>query len=190
MLFYDATYILVLIGALLSMWASARVNLTYKKYAQVHSRSGLTGAEAARRILQARGSTMYGWSISVETLQITMIPGERSCGCRIPSTGLLLWRRSVWRHTNAGMPSRTTRRMRLCAFGQPLCRWQISGQKRRSPSSFWDWFWGAPTHWCRWGFCALPAGRFSSSSPFRWSSMLLPERWTFWVTLICCRRMS
>lgn len=37
------------------MWASARVNLTYKKYAQVHSRSGLTGAEAARRILQGAG---------------------------------------------------------------------------------------------------------------------------------------
>lgn len=55
MLFYDATYILVLIGALLSMWASARVNLTYKKYAQVHSRSGLTGSEAARRILQGAG---------------------------------------------------------------------------------------------------------------------------------------
>lgn len=55
MLFYDATYILVLIGALLSMWASARVNLTYKKYAQVHGRSGLTGAEAARRILQGAG---------------------------------------------------------------------------------------------------------------------------------------
>lgn len=55
MLFYDATYILVLIGALLSMWASARVNLTYKKYAQVRSRSGLTGAEAARRILQGAG---------------------------------------------------------------------------------------------------------------------------------------
>lgn len=55
MFFYDATYILVLIGALLSMWASARVNMTYKKYAQVRSMSGLTGAEAARRILQGAG---------------------------------------------------------------------------------------------------------------------------------------
>lgn len=55
MFFYDATYILVLIGALLSMWASARVNLTYKKYAQVRSMSGLTGADAARRILQGAG---------------------------------------------------------------------------------------------------------------------------------------
>lgn len=55
MFFYDATYILVLIGALLSMWASARVNSTYKKYAKVRSMSGLTGAEAARRILQGAG---------------------------------------------------------------------------------------------------------------------------------------
>ena len=55
MFFYDATYILVLIGVVLSLWASARVNLTYKKYAQVRSMSGLTGAEAARRILQGAG---------------------------------------------------------------------------------------------------------------------------------------
>lgn len=55
MLFYDATYILVLIGALLSMWASARVNTTYRKYAKVRSMSGLTGAEAARRILNGAG---------------------------------------------------------------------------------------------------------------------------------------
>lgn len=55
MFFYDATYILVLIGAVLSMWASMRVNSTYKKYAQVRSMSGLTGAEAARRILNGAG---------------------------------------------------------------------------------------------------------------------------------------
>lgn len=55
MFFYDATYILVLIGALLSIWASARVNSTYKKYARVRSVSGLTGAEAARRILNGAG---------------------------------------------------------------------------------------------------------------------------------------
>lgn len=53
--YYDATYILVLIGALLSMWASARVNSTYSKYSKVRSYSGLTGAEAARRILNGAG---------------------------------------------------------------------------------------------------------------------------------------
>lgn len=53
--YYDATYILVLIGALLSMWASARVNSTYQKYARVRSFSGLTGAETAQRILNGAG---------------------------------------------------------------------------------------------------------------------------------------
>lgn len=55
MFYYDTTYILVLIGALLSMWASARVNSTYNKYAKVRSHSGLTGAEAAQRILNGAG---------------------------------------------------------------------------------------------------------------------------------------
>lgn len=45
----------MLIGAFLSIWASARVNSTYKKYAGVRSASGLTGAEAAHRILNGAG---------------------------------------------------------------------------------------------------------------------------------------
>ena len=51
----DWTYILVLIGAVLCMAASARVNSTYSKYARVRSMSGMTGAEAAQRILNRNG---------------------------------------------------------------------------------------------------------------------------------------
>lgn len=51
----DPTMILVLIGALLSMWASSRVNSTYARYAKVPSRTGMTGAEAALRILHSQG---------------------------------------------------------------------------------------------------------------------------------------
>lgn len=53
--YFDPTYILVLIGAVLSIWASSRVNSTYSKYARVASMSGLTGAQAARRILDYNG---------------------------------------------------------------------------------------------------------------------------------------
>ncbi len=53
--YFDPTYILVLIGALLCIFASSRVNSTYRKYAKVRSYSGMTGAEAARRILQMSG---------------------------------------------------------------------------------------------------------------------------------------
>lgn len=53
--YMDWTYILVLIGAVLCMVASARVNSTYSKYARVRSISGMTGAEAAQRILNRNG---------------------------------------------------------------------------------------------------------------------------------------
>lgn len=49
------TYILVLIGAFLSMIASAGVKSSYKKFARVANRAGLTGAETAEKILKANG---------------------------------------------------------------------------------------------------------------------------------------
>lgn len=53
--YFDPTYFLVLIGAVLCIWAQMRVSSTYKKYSRVRSRSGLTGAQAAQRILQMSG---------------------------------------------------------------------------------------------------------------------------------------
>ena len=53
--YMDWTYILVLIGAVLSIVASAKVNSTFQKYQKVRSASGLTGAEAASRILSQAG---------------------------------------------------------------------------------------------------------------------------------------
>ena len=58
MYYFDPTYILVIIGALISMLASGRVNSTYAKYNKVRSMSGMTGADAAARILQQAG--LYG----------------------------------------------------------------------------------------------------------------------------------
>lgn len=53
--YFDPTYILVLIGAILCIAASARVNSTYRKYERVRCASGMTGAEAAARILNYSG---------------------------------------------------------------------------------------------------------------------------------------
>lgn len=55
--YWDPTYILVLAGAILCMWASARVNSAMNKYHRVRSMSGMTGAQAAQRILQYQGIT-------------------------------------------------------------------------------------------------------------------------------------
>lgn len=51
----DPTMILVLIGVVITMWAQWRVNSAFSKYARVRSRSGMTGAEAAQRLLQSQG---------------------------------------------------------------------------------------------------------------------------------------
>ncbi len=51
----DWTYILVIIGAVVSMIASAGVKSSFNKYARVANRAGLTGAETAERILKANG---------------------------------------------------------------------------------------------------------------------------------------
>lgn len=52
----DWTYIvLVLPCLLLSLWASARVNSTFKKYSQQLSLRGISGAQAAQRVLMANG---------------------------------------------------------------------------------------------------------------------------------------
>jgi hypothetical protein len=42
-------------GMLLSLWAQFRVKSAYARYSQVATRSGLTGADVAQRILQANG---------------------------------------------------------------------------------------------------------------------------------------
>lgn len=53
--YFDWTYILVLIGAVVSLIASARVNSTFHKYARERSLSGMTGAQAAQAILHNNG---------------------------------------------------------------------------------------------------------------------------------------
>jgi hypothetical protein len=55
MFFYDYTYILVVIGAVICMIASAKVKSTFNKYSSYRSMSGLTGAQTAERILHAAG---------------------------------------------------------------------------------------------------------------------------------------
>lgn len=54
-MYFDPTYWLVIIGAILCIVAQIRVSSTFKKYSKVRSRSGLTGAQAAQRILQLSG---------------------------------------------------------------------------------------------------------------------------------------
>lgn len=59
---FDPTYWLVIVGAVICLIAQVRVNSTFNKYSQYRSMSGMTGAQAAERILHAAG--IYDVSVS------------------------------------------------------------------------------------------------------------------------------
>ncbi len=64
--YYSPYWIIVLPGILLGFYAQQKLMSTYRRYAQVPNLRGLTGAEVARRILDAAGL----FDVAVE-----MIPG-------------------------------------------------------------------------------------------------------------------
>ena len=53
--YFDPTYVLIVIGMVICMAASAHVNSTFRKYSKYRSNSGLTGAQAAKMILESQG---------------------------------------------------------------------------------------------------------------------------------------
>lgn len=70
MFYFDPTYLLFMIpGLLFSLWAQSKVKGAYSKWSQVRNDQGLTGAQAAREVLNSQG--LYDVSIQA-------IPGELS----------------------------------------------------------------------------------------------------------------
>ena len=55
MFYYDPTYILVIIGVILTLIVQAYLTTTFSKYEKVASKSGLTASEACRIILDSNG---------------------------------------------------------------------------------------------------------------------------------------
>lgn len=56
-MYYDSTYVLVIIGFILTMFASFGVKHTFNKYSQIGNSRGMTAVEAARCILDNFGLT-------------------------------------------------------------------------------------------------------------------------------------
>ncbi|MFZ4524951.1 MAG: zinc metallopeptidase [Chlorobium sp.] len=65
-MFFDPMYfVFAMPPMLLGLWAQFKVKSAFKKYSQVPTQSGISGAEAARRILQRGGLG----NVSIETAQ-------------------------------------------------------------------------------------------------------------------------
>jgi hypothetical protein len=67
-MYFDPLYWLFIgIGIVLSLWAQFKVKRTFAKYSQMATRSGLTGAQVAQRILQAN---------NIHDVDIESVPGD------------------------------------------------------------------------------------------------------------------
>ena len=64
---YDSTYILVILAAVISLLASAKVKSTYAKYSNVLSARGLTADQVAQQILNGAGLPQIG---------VMQVPGD------------------------------------------------------------------------------------------------------------------
>ena len=53
--YFDWTVLIVLPALIISIWAQIKVSTTFNKYAKLYSKRGMTGADAARRILDSHG---------------------------------------------------------------------------------------------------------------------------------------
>lgn len=56
-MYFDWTYLLVIVGIVLSMIASSKVKNTFVQYSKVYAVRGMTGAQAAQYILRQEGIT-------------------------------------------------------------------------------------------------------------------------------------
>ncbi|MDJ0634757.1 MAG: zinc metallopeptidase [Xenococcaceae cyanobacterium MO_188.B29] len=56
-MFYHWSYLILIPGTLLTLWAQNNIKSTYHRYAQIPSTMGMTGADVAKSILQQMGVT-------------------------------------------------------------------------------------------------------------------------------------
>ena len=55
MFYLDPTYILLIPAIILSVWAQFKVQSNFNRYSRVYSRTGVTGAQVAQKLLEANG---------------------------------------------------------------------------------------------------------------------------------------
>ena len=67
MFYFDPTYLLLIPGILLALWAQSKVQMTFNKYSKVGASSGASAASVARSILDYNG---------LSDVPVEMVPGH------------------------------------------------------------------------------------------------------------------
>lgn len=119
--FYVDWYYIVLVlpAVILSLWASAHVKSTFRRYSQVRNARGMTGAEAAMAVLRAHGVTDVRVEHVSGDLTDHLTRRTTSSACRTPYT---MWQRppqSAWRRMRLAMPCSMRGTMRRSISARP-----------------------------------------------------------------------
>ena len=125
--YWDNTYILVLLGAVISMIASSVLKSNYAKYRRVYTRSRVGRRSAARRLLQSQG---------IYDVQVYQISGELTdhYNIRERSVGLsgdIFHGSSL---ASVGVAARTSAAMRS-STARDICRFRSGMLSHRRPIS-------------------------------------------------------
>ena len=103
----DFTILIVIPGILLALWAQLRVKMTFSSFSRVPAKNGMTGADAARRILDENGL----YDVRIEPIQGQLTdhydPRDRVCGCQNPALLLPVWPLWGWPRMRPGTPFST-----------------------------------------------------------------------------------
>ena len=118
--FYVDWYYIVLVlpAVILSLWASAHVKSTFRRYSQVRNARGMTGAEAAMAVLRAHGVT----DVRVEQVSGELTDHFDPKDHVIRRTPYTMWQRPpqpAWPRTRRAMPCSTRGTMRRSISARP-----------------------------------------------------------------------
>ena len=104
----DPTVLLLVIGMLLSLAASAKLKSTFAVYRKVRNHSGITGAEAAQRILRAAGIT----DVQVVPIRGSLTDHYDPRTKTVSLSEEIHWQQLVWQRMSVVMRSRMRSTMR------------------------------------------------------------------------------
>lgn len=129
--YYDPTYWLIILGAIVALYAQIKVSTTYSKWSKVPSSTRMTGAQMARQILDGNGCENVRIERISGKLTITMTRKTACSACPARSTVRIPSRRWAWPRTKRDTPFRTRRITRRCASARRWCRLPTSVRVRR-----------------------------------------------------------
>jgi Zn-dependent membrane protease YugP len=121
-MYYDYTFLFLIPGLLIALFAQIKLSATYAKYQKIESEKGMTGHDTARMILDTTGFPTCRYCARAREAQRFYNPANRTVSLSpdVYSSSSLA-SIGIAAH-ECSHPSSTRKATRRCASGRPYCR--------------------------------------------------------------------